>query len=176
METFSFFLRVSFWGGACFFLLKAFISGESVIDFGLFLLMVLVAWGYSWFDNEVFGEVIHYSEPPPPPSIKPVDDYGHYVFQNTYYHQDTPQALVELLEELQQNRTCVRLFYGDPDTGEEERSATGYVNVSSGAVQIPLLAAADKPGGTPIPDQQIVKVVDAGTLQVLYMHPSYQPA
>ncbi len=49
----------------------------------------------------------------------------------------------------------------------------GYVNRSSGALQIPLLGQRGQRGGVPIEDHCILQIVDLDRDFVPYQHPSY---
>lgn len=173
MATVSFFLRRILWVVAGFLLLWTLLGDSEVIGFVLFVLTVLAAIGYRWIDDEAFGEYLHRFTIFAPPKVEEVHDAQHHTYRDTLYHRDTPTTLVRLLEDLRRNNTCVRIHYGDPETGREERSVTGYVNCSSGAVQIPLLSQAAGRGGVALLDHCIVKVYDLENDYVLYQHPTY---
>lgn len=60
----------------------------------------------------------------------------------TWYHQDTPDAVIEALESARINHTRILLDLGDTTTGEswhEEHDITGYVSRSMGPIKIPIL-------------------------------------
>jgi hypothetical protein len=175
MVTVSFFLRRGAWLAAGVLLVSTFLVEQSVLMFACFLLVTLCAVGYTWFDNEQFGEPLSrfaFFHPETGRSVYE-DARTHHDVQQTYYHKDTPRELVRLLDDLRQKGTRVGIHYGDPVTGLEERSVEGYVNCSSGAVQIPLLSQHGQQGGAPLIDQCIVQVVDLKHGYVLYQHPKY---
>lgn len=139
-----------------------------------FFLVVAIAVAYTLFDNEYFGELVRFNSLVPAPVIREVEEDYFYVptvKHQVCFHQATPMAVISVLEEARQNRTYLRIHYGNPDTGREERSVAGFVNCSVGAVQVPLISATSNRGGTPIVDHRIVRVEDLTRNAVLYQHP-----
>ena len=173
MATFSFFLRRFLWIAAGFLLVWTLLGDSEVLGVVLFALVVMAAIGYRWLDDEAFGEYLHRYTIFAPPKVEEVHDVQHHAYQDTLYHKDTPTTLVRLLEDLRRKNTPVRISYGDPETGLEERSVTGYINCSSGAVRIPLLAQSAGRGGVALIDHCIVQVRDLEHDYVLYQHPTY---
>ena len=175
MDTFSFLLRRAVWILAGILLVSTFFAKNGVLMFVCFLLVVFCALGYRWFDNEKFGELLSNFAVFSTEKESEVYDPSrvHQSFRETYYHKATPKDLVRLLEDLRQQYTHVRIFYGDPVTGLEERHVDGYVNCSSGALQIPLLSRNGQQGGTPLLDHHIVQIVDIERDFILYQHPTY---
>lgn len=60
----------------------------------------------------------------------------------TYYHDETPDDLIQILETLRQNRTRVKIDYGDTKTGKswgEVNDICGRIGRSTGTQKIPLL-------------------------------------
>lgn len=93
----------------------------------------------------------------------------------TWYHVDTPDRLIELLEYYRNSGDRVRLFYGDTATGRdwgEEYDTMGYIRRSSGKIKIPILLhnSRSRYGGA-ILDHCIVKLTVGG--RVTYCHPDY---
>jgi len=178
MDTFSFYLRTSLWIAACLLLGKAVFFGEGVMDFAMPLLLLAVAGAYSLLDNEVFGQLLHQGHMPAPTLAEvEQDSYMQYTRrQAVHYHRDTPKKVVYTLEDLRRSHAPVRIHYGDVESGLEQRSAAGFVNCSTGAVQIPLLHPTGERGGAPIPDHCIVKIVELRKHTVLYEHPEYHTA
>ena len=178
MDTFSFLLRRAVWILAGILLVSTFFAKNGVLMFVCFLLVVFCALGYRWFDNEKFGELLSnfavLSREQEPEIYDP--SRVHQSFRETYYHKATPKELVRLLETLRQQYTHVRIHYGDPVTGLEERHVDGYVNCSSGAVQIPLLSRNGQHGGIPLLDHRIVQIIDIERDFILYQHPTYHLA
>jgi hypothetical protein len=95
----------------------------------------------------------------------------------TTYNDNTPAALIDVLERARFTRSRVRVFYGNVATGRdycEEYDTTGYICRSTGTVKIPLLVNNRRSmGGPAILDHCIVKIVDTRTRETLYIHPSY---
>jgi hypothetical protein len=142
------------------------------------LLLLAVAGAYSLLDNEVFGQLLHQSHMPAS-TVAAVeeDSYMQYTRrQEVHYHRTTPKKVVYALEDLRRSHAPVRIHYGDVESGLEQRSAAGFVNCSTGAVQIPLLNPTSERGGAPIIDHCIVKIVELRRHAVLYEHPAYHTA
>lgn len=60
----------------------------------------------------------------------------------TCYHADTPEGVIHALERIKADGERVRVFFGDPTTGEawaEENDVAGYIGRSTGSIKIPLL-------------------------------------
>ncbi len=99
------------------------------------------------------------------------------VVNGTYYHADTPEAVIRLLESARSSGVRLRLFLGDRITGKdwrEENDVLGTIGRSCGPVKIPLLLRAKHSSGGPgILDHCVVKIMDAQTKRVLYQHPKY---
>lgn len=60
----------------------------------------------------------------------------------TAYHIDTPDDLVRILERLREQKTRIRIDFGDTKTGEswnEEFDTTGRLGRSTGKFKVPLL-------------------------------------
>lgn len=97
---------------------------------------------------------------------------------NTWYHAETPDDLIVVLEHARENKLHVRVWYGDTETGRdwmEEYNVTGRISRSTGHVQIPILLANTRSyGGPGLLDHCIVKLVCTETRQVLWVHPKYQ--
>ena len=64
------------------------------------------------------------------------------VWNGTYYHEDTPNELVLLLDRLRETQERIIIDYGNIKTGkswEETLDITGRVGRSNGSIKIPLL-------------------------------------
>jgi hypothetical protein len=96
---------------------------------------------------------------------------------STYYGEETPDALIEILERARVNKTRLKFYLGDNKTGKdwmEEDSKMGKVGRSMGPIKIPLLIkTVASHGGGSLMDDSIVKVATSPTGTVLYQHPSY---
>jgi hypothetical protein len=96
----------------------------------------------------------------------------------TFYQKGTPQAVINALESVRNNKTRVKLFYGDPETGRdwhEENDVTGTIGRSTGSIKIPLLISTSRSmGGGAILTKNIVKIRDTKTGKVLYQNEKYK--
>ena len=97
-------------------------------------------------------------------------------FNGTSYKVETPQEVINILERSRENRTKIRVFYGDKETGRdwmEEHDTMGHVGRSTGEIKIPLLIAKKSSyGGIALLDHSIIKItIDKKTV---YQHPNYK--
>jgi hypothetical protein len=93
----------------------------------------------------------------------------------TCYHADTPDTVVDILEQLRQNQRRVRLFYGDTKTGQswhEEHDVIGRIGRSMGSIKVPLLIEAGEIGGPALLDHCIIRIDTPR--KVLYQHASFR--
>jgi len=90
----------------------------------------------------------------------------------TYYHPDTPDALIKVLEDCRENKTRIIIDYGDTKTGEswgETHDILGTIGRSSGPVRVPLLLHnARSAGGGAILDHCILSVRASYGKELLY--------
>ena len=97
----------------------------------------------------------------------------------TAYHRDTPDSLVQILENLRNSRARVRIYLGDRNTGrdwEESSDVFGAVGRSTGRIKIPILVNnARSFGGGALLDNCIVKLEYANKKDggVIWQHPKY---
>lgn len=98
------------------------------------------------------------------------------IVNGTAYHKQTPQKIVDILENARNKDLRVRLFYGCTNTGidwKEELDIIGYIGRSTGRIKIPLLIKNSRSlGGGAILDHCIVKITIHK--QIVYQHPKYQ--
>jgi len=84
----------------------------------------------------------------------------------TYYHIETKDAVINALEKARANRTRVRLFWGDVETGKcwnDIYDITGTIGRSTGTVKIPLLIHNSRSmGGGGILTHCILKIKETG--------------
>lgn len=96
---------------------------------------------------------------------------------STYYGENTPDALIEVLERARVNKTRLKFYLGDNKTGKdwmEEDSKMGKVGRSMGPIKIPLLIkTVASQGGGALMDGNIVKVATSPAGIVVYQHPNY---
>lgn len=93
----------------------------------------------------------------------------------TCFHAKTPGKLRKLLERLRKDRTIVRVFYGDTQTGQswhDEFDVVGFVGRSTGMVKVPLLVPPSDSGGPEILDHCILRI-DTQT-ETLYQHRKFR--
>lgn len=103
----------------------------------------------------------------------------------TAYHFQTPDVIVNILEEARQSNKSIRLrfCFGDVETGrdwEEVYDTTGYIGRSTGSIKIPLLLAKiTSSGGGGLLDHCIVRIekkIHGGSYHEVYRHPNYHKA
>lgn len=112
-------------------------------------------------------------------NIECVTSYGK-VYQRvngTYYDIDTPESVIQVLENARLTNRRIRVFLGDKTTGRdwnEEFQTVGYVARSSGPVKVPiLLANARSDGGSPISTDSIVRLETSKGGRLLWKHEKY---
>lgn len=74
------------------------------------------------------------------------------VANGTYYHIETPDAVIRVLEQYRGTQTRLRIFCGDVETGvawTEEWHNMGRISRSCGRIKIPLLIANSRSLGGP---------------------------
>lgn len=94
----------------------------------------------------------------------------------TWFAADTPHLVQRTIDRLIHTEEAVRIFYGDPNSGRantDEYGTIGRVHRSAGVLRVPLLIEEDEPGGVPINDARIVRIVRLGDGRNLYRHPGF---
>lgn len=88
------------------------------------------------------------------------------------YNRPELWELREVLERCRNERTRVRVWYGDINTGKawnEECGVTGYIGRSSGRIKVPLLINNSRSvGGSALLDCAIIRVDGIATKRTLY--------
>jgi hypothetical protein len=116
------------------------------------------------FDNKITEE-------------KGVDGKTYKVMNGTWYHHETDESMVRLLEQLRNDRTRVRFHWGDAKTGldwGEDLDIRGRIGRSMGPIKVPLLLNTAKSiGGDMIDSDGIVMIESSPKGQVYYKHPNY---
>lgn len=97
------------------------------------------------------------------------------VVNGTSYHENTPEAVINVLERAMRTKERIRIFYGDTETGRdwmEIYDTIGTIGRSCGQNKIPLLIKNSRSyGGGAILDHCIVKItIDK---KVVYQNPKY---
>jgi hypothetical protein len=97
------------------------------------------------------------------------------IVNGTAWYAATPDAVANVLGKAMSNRTRIRVFYGDRETGRdwlEEYSTMGYIGRSTGNIKIPLLVKnANSYGGGALLTDSIVRItIDK---RDVYKHPTY---
>ena len=110
-------------------------------------------------------------------TIERVNAYGkdYKEMNGTYFNVNTPDRVIEILENARRNDQRIRVFYGDSTTGRdwlEEHDVIGTIGRSSGNVTIPILLSkiSSNAGGAILTDC-IVKITR--DKQTIYEHPEY---
>lgn len=93
----------------------------------------------------------------------------------TCYYADTPDPIVDVLETVRVNQRKVRLFYGDPKTGQswfDEHDVIGRIGRSTGPIKVPLLIEPGEIGGPALLDQCIIRI--DSPRKTLYQHAQFR--
>lgn len=100
------------------------------------------------------------------------------VINGTFYHAETSQPVINVLENARINRKRIRIYFGDTKTGKcwnEEHDIFGYVGRSTGENKIPLLVANFRSyGGGALLDHCIIKIRESKGNRVLYQAANFQ--
>jgi hypothetical protein len=93
----------------------------------------------------------------------------------TCYHQETPEKVIRILEQLRNRGAEIRIFYGDTQTGQswhDEFDVVGRIGRSTGSIKIPLLVPMGDCGGPGLLDHCIIRIDSHdGTL---YQHKKFR--
>lgn len=112
------------------------------------------------------------------PFTSKIDNKLYKLCNGTYYHRDTTDAVIKVLENCRVNNVRMQFFYGDSATGRdwnEENDTIGYIGRSCGQIKIPLLIkTASSMGGSTVLDHCILKIRETKTKKVLYVSSNYQ--
>jgi hypothetical protein len=107
-----------------------------------------------------------------------MSDRSYQIVNGTYYHHNTPAAVIQVLEQARQTGTRIRLHYGDTETGRDwldEFGVEGRIGRSMGPVKVPiLLARTTSIGGPALLEHCVVKIRRSGKGgRTLYRHPKH---
>lgn len=107
------------------------------------------------------------------------------IVNGTAYHEETPESIIEIIEEAlnSQRQIKLRFYFGDTNSGKdwcEENDIIGYIGRSTGEIKVPLLfnSARSSWGGSLL-DHCIVKIekiinhTHCPSYHEVYRHPSY---
>lgn len=96
------------------------------------------------------------------------------VVNETSYDARTIPEVIRILEACRQDRTRIRVHYGDVVTGKDWIDVTGKVGRSMGPIKVPLLIHNCRSlGGGALLDHCIVRIVTSKGKRELYRHPLY---
>jgi len=90
-----------------------------------------------------------------------VNEKQYKVLDNTYFHLDTPDNLCALICELISKEIKIKVFLGDPKTGEnwnEEHDTIGTIGKSTGTIKRPLLVPIRAYGGSALMTDRVVAI------------------
>jgi hypothetical protein len=94
------------------------------------------------------------------------------IVNGTHYHIETPQTLINVLENARLNKVRIVLDYGDTKSGKswgESNHIRGYIGRSMGPIKIPLLIYnKNSNGGGGILDHCILSVRESKGGKILY--------
>lgn len=94
------------------------------------------------------------------------------IVNGTTYHDSTPKAVINILEDARASGKRIRIYYGDSKTGDiwPDLPMCGTVNRSMGPTKIPLLIKTSRSfGGEGILDHCILKIETSPADRVLYV-------
>lgn len=95
----------------------------------------------------------------------------------TCYHENTDDKMIQLLEDIRLNETRCRFHWGSVRTGcdwGDIHDVKGHISRSTGSIKIPLLIPNKQSlGGGGILTDCIVKITTTKGSEVLYQHPNY---
>lgn len=97
--------------------------------------------------------------------------------QRTWFTPGTDPKVSEILERYRKNDGLLRIFNGDPTTGEDwcsENDVVGLVGRSTGVMKVPLLLTPGEHWGDAISTNGIVRIMDANSNKELYRCKNYQ--
>jgi len=94
------------------------------------------------------------------PELTEVNGKRYKVKNGTFFHEDTPDKVIDWLETSKERKQRIRIFYGkDNKCWNEEFDVIGHVDRSTGTTKIPLLIkSARSYGGGAIMDDRIVRI------------------
>lgn len=88
---------------------------------------------------------------------------------------NAPAEVMSILEKASRNRTKLRLWYGNKETGKDwgdVHDVFGYIGRSCGTVKIPLMIARrNSSGGPAILTDAIIKITE--DKKTVYQHPKF---
>ena len=106
-----------------------------------------------------------------------MNDRIYQVSAGTYYHPDTPEEVIGVLDRARYEGFRVRVWLGDTTTGRawpEEHTVTGHIGRSTGEIKVPLLIHnAACIAGPALLDHCIVRVDRIGSRETVYQHPTF---
>ena len=104
--------------------------------------------------------------------IQTVNGKQYKVVNNTFYHIETADKVLEVLESVRRDRTRILVDYGDTKTGVswgDVNDIRGYVGRSTGSVKIPLLVYNSRSyGGGALSTNCLIKISESRGGRVLY--------
>lgn len=91
----------------------------------------------------------------------------------TWFDEETPAALKNVLEACRRDGTRVRLWYGDRQSGRSwmnENDVYGTIGRSGGTIRIPLICPPRSSSGSGLLDGSIVRIDDVIARKTLWAH------
>ena len=106
-----------------------------------------------------------------------IKTYADARLNETWHHPDALPEVSKIIDRCIKNGTRVRLFYGDTNTGREwgeENDVLGTIGRTTGPLKSPIMIPKGECSGTTILEHCLLKIMDADTRRVLWVHTQYQ--
>jgi hypothetical protein len=104
------------------------------------------------------------------------------LINETWYHDETPVEVANILEACRLYNKRIKFRYGNitgPEAGQDwgdSMDMCGYVSRSCGQFKVPIVLYNKRAmGGAHILDHRIIKIQTSRGGKVLYQHPCYMP-
>jgi hypothetical protein len=96
------------------------------------------------------------------------------VCNGTLYYLETPDRLIEIIEDIREKKIRIRIEYGDVNTGKswgETRDISGTIGRSTGIVKLPILIHNSRStGGGVILTHCILEIRKSKGKELIYRH------
>ena len=89
-----------------------------------------------------------------------IENKTYKVFNGIYYHKQTPDRLIQILDRFHHNKQRIAIYYGETTTGKEWGDVeTGRIGKTTGSIKVPISVHNSRSlGGSAILTNCIVKI------------------